>query len=140
MARHERSTSVIFDPAPGETGFSKSMDKDAMAAIAYRFWMDRGCPMGSDQEDWFRAEAMLKNAFVAAEFASEGWQGHWEVWEREWAGAQWVWDRRPRSGAVSADCSGPKAMQGQLPQALGIENVVGSGDAFSELVDRSISR
>lgn len=27
--------------------------------LAYRLWMERGCPIGSDQEDWFRAENML---------------------------------------------------------------------------------
>ena len=27
--------------------------------LAYRLWLERGCPMGSDQEDWFRAENML---------------------------------------------------------------------------------
>ena len=83
-----------------------------IATIAYQLWLDRGCPIGSDQEDWFRAEEMLKNALVAqcedpfrrpsipcldtrtesgmlAEFP---WEGHWEVWEREWVGARWVWD------------------------------------------------
>ena len=29
------------------------------AALAYQLWMERGCPIGSDQEDWFRAEAIL---------------------------------------------------------------------------------
>jgi hypothetical protein len=27
--------------------------------LAYRLWLDRGSPIGSDQEDWFRAEYML---------------------------------------------------------------------------------
>ncbi len=87
----------------------------AVATVAYHLWIERGCPIGSDQEDWFRAEAMLKNALLAecadlfmrppisscatriefgrlAEFPCEEWQGHWEVWEREWGGARWVWD------------------------------------------------
>jgi hypothetical protein len=83
-----------------------------IAKVAYRLWLDNGRPVGSDQEDWFRAEAILKDRTVAvcealsrrpsilrcdvgaesevlAEFTSEGWQGHWEVWEREWVGARW---------------------------------------------------
>jgi hypothetical protein len=36
-----------------------------IATLAYQLWQDKGCPVGSDQEDWFRAEAMLKNALVA---------------------------------------------------------------------------
>lgn len=83
-----------------------------IATIAYQLWLDNGCPVGSDQEDWFRAEAMLNNALVAkcegvsrspsisrcetrtksemlVEFRLEG---HWEVWESEWGGARWVWD------------------------------------------------
>jgi hypothetical protein len=86
-----------------------------IAAVAYRLWQDNGCPVGSDRENWFRAEATLKNALIAkcespsrcpsilrrdartefemfVEFASKGWQGHWEVWERECVGARWVWN------------------------------------------------
>ena len=93
---------------------SASPTESEIAAVAYRLWQDSGCPVGSDREDWFRAEAMLNKALVAkceyrlkhtsiprrdtltesetfAEFASRGWQGHWEVWEREWVGARWVW-------------------------------------------------
>lgn len=83
-----------------------------IAAVAYQLWLERGCPMGSDLEDWFRAEAMLENAGVVrreglsgrpstpccdicteSEMAAEFlWDGHWEVWEREWVSARWVWD------------------------------------------------
>ena len=68
-----------------------------IAAVAYQLWLDRGCPVGSDQEDWFRAEAALKrasrNTRTEAEMVVEirCW-GHWEVWEMEWGGARWVWD------------------------------------------------
>jgi hypothetical protein len=84
----------------------------AIAIVAYQFWLDSGCPIGSDQEHWFRAEAILRNALgamfeelsrrasipqcvtladsgIVAEFT---WDGHWEVWEREWGSARWVSD------------------------------------------------
>jgi Protein of unknown function (DUF2934) len=86
-----------------------------VARVAYQLWLDKGCPIGSDQEDWFQAEAMLRNEPVAkcedlsrrpsiplcdtraesemvAEFIWARWEGHWEVWEREWTCAHWVWD------------------------------------------------
>ena len=84
-----------------------------IATVAYQLWLDNGCPIGSDQEDWFRAEAMLlKNALVAkcedlsrlpsiprCDTRTESetlrefrWNGHWEVWEMEWGEAHWIWD------------------------------------------------
>lgn len=84
----------------------------AIAIVAYRLWLDSGCPIGSDQEYWFRAEAILRAALVAmaeelsrrssfsqcdtlagsGSMAEFTWDGHWEVWEREWGGARWVAD------------------------------------------------
>jgi hypothetical protein len=37
---------------------------DDVAALAYKFWQRRGCPTGSDQEDWFRAEKELRNCEI----------------------------------------------------------------------------
>lgn len=84
----------------------------AIAIVAYRLWLDSGCPLGSDQEHWFRAEAMLRAALVAMfeelsrrasvpecdTLGDSGtvtkftWEGHWEVWEREWVAPRWVWE------------------------------------------------
>ena len=83
-----------------EAAATVSPTESEIAIVAYLLWLDDGCPVGSDQEYWFRAEATLTNALVArchkppesvmlAEFR---WEGHWEVWESEWGGARWVWD------------------------------------------------
>ena len=32
-----------------------------IAALAYEFWQAKGCPDGTPDEDWFRAEETLKN-------------------------------------------------------------------------------
>lgn len=32
-----------------------------IAALAYHLWTERGCPIGSPDDDWFQAEAELKN-------------------------------------------------------------------------------
>jgi len=39
---------------------------DEIAALAYQLWNERGCPAGSPDEDWFRAEAELNNRSEAA--------------------------------------------------------------------------
>jgi Protein of unknown function (DUF2934) len=31
-----------------------------IAALAYQYWQARGCPDGSPEEDWFRAERELQ--------------------------------------------------------------------------------
>lgn len=97
--------------------------ENEIAAVAYQLWIDSSCPIGSDQQHWFQAEAMLRNAGVVkcedlsrrpsiprytraeservAGFTSELWEGHWEVWEREWACPRWVWDVRDLGLRVS---------------------------------------
>jgi hypothetical protein len=87
-----------------------------IAALAYRLWLDNGCPEGTDQENWTRAEAMLNAAFAVAYeslsrptavhsgdtganyeiLAEVRWEGHWETWESEYGGARWVCDSEPR--------------------------------------------
>ncbi len=34
-------------------------DNSTIATLAYRFWVERGCPEGCPEEDWFRAEQEL---------------------------------------------------------------------------------
>jgi hypothetical protein len=36
-----------------------SPDEDAIAKLAYDLWIERGCPEGSPEEDWFRASGLL---------------------------------------------------------------------------------
>ena len=31
-----------------------------IASLAYQYWLERGCPIGSPNEDWLRAEAELQ--------------------------------------------------------------------------------
>ena len=40
------------------------MTHDQISRIAYRLWQERGCPVGSPEVDWLRAES----EFEAAEF------------------------------------------------------------------------
>jgi|SwirhisoilCB2_FD_contig_31_32944706_length_791_multi_4_in_0_out_0_2 hypothetical protein len=43
---------------------TESVDEAAIAALAFGLWQARGCPIGSDQEDWFRAEEELNKTKV----------------------------------------------------------------------------
>jgi hypothetical protein len=36
-------------------------DYSEIARLAYLHWLDRGCPNGSPEEDWARAERDLRN-------------------------------------------------------------------------------
>lgn len=84
------SESVKAAATPGPT-------ESEIAAAAYQIWLDKGCPVGSDQEDWFRAEAALKRACRDTRTEAEMvvdfrcW-GHWEVWEIELCDPHWFWD------------------------------------------------
>jgi hypothetical protein len=60
MKTRERSTVGESLKAAATIGPTES----EIAPLAYQLWQDNGCPVGSDKEDWFRAEAMLKNALV----------------------------------------------------------------------------
>jgi hypothetical protein len=40
---------------------SANPDEASIAALAYQLWLARGCPIGSDQDDWFLAESILKS-------------------------------------------------------------------------------
>ena len=106
MMMRERST--VSEPVRTATTIGPT--ESEIATLAYQLWLDNGCPAGSDQEDWFLAKAMLKNALAAKgqdlpgrlsvprddnriEFeilAEFRWEGHWVVWESEWGGARWI--------------------------------------------------
>ncbi len=117
MMMPERSTVS----ASVKTTATLSPTKSEIATLAYQLWQDNGCPVGSDKEDWFRAEAMLKNALVPkchdlsgrpsvprgdtrtefetlAEFRCDG---YWVVWEREWGGARWFEPATGSTGQVT---------------------------------------
>ena len=50
-----RKLSMVNRPEP-------RVDHEMVEAMAYQLWLQRGCPIGSDQEDWYRAEAELTSA------------------------------------------------------------------------------
>ncbi len=43
----------------GDVAIQTGLQKLDIEEAAYYLWQQRGCPIGSDQEDWFRAESLL---------------------------------------------------------------------------------
>ncbi len=46
---------IIPDDTPAGTA-----SHEEIAALAYQLWNNRGCPLGSPEEDWCRAERWLR--------------------------------------------------------------------------------
>lgn len=67
---------------PDADSMADSLERESIAALAYRLWQQRGCPEGAGEQDWLQAEAMLRaeslrqveatlQARAAAPFAAE---------------------------------------------------------------------
>jgi hypothetical protein len=63
------SRALKIDPKKGgtsqptdstERSVLQAVSEDAIAAVAYQLWQERGYPIGSAQKDWFQAEQELK--------------------------------------------------------------------------------
>jgi len=50
----------------GESMEHQEVDQTRIGLVAYDFWLQRGCPIGSPEEDWFRAEEQLRREASAA--------------------------------------------------------------------------
>jgi Protein of unknown function (DUF2934) len=50
VARVREISSVRYDP----------MEEKAIAQLAFSYWEKRGRPLGSPEEDWFRAEREIR--------------------------------------------------------------------------------
>ena len=53
------ATAVAFDPVPEAGSNNGVIEHEDIARLAYSYWEARGCPLGSPEEDWFRAEMEL---------------------------------------------------------------------------------
>ena len=42
----------------------KPQHHDVVSALAYELWLQRGCPLGSPELDWFSAEEVVKQRNV----------------------------------------------------------------------------
>jgi hypothetical protein len=73
MPKHERArskpgaataggaaTGVAFESVIEATSSGAAIEHEKIARLAYSHWEARGCPHGSPDEDWFRAERELR--------------------------------------------------------------------------------
>ncbi len=44
-----------------------ALNHEEVARLAYQFWEERGCPVGSSEVDWWRAEQELRTRPETAE-------------------------------------------------------------------------
>lgn len=44
--------------------------REQIQALAYRLWLERGCPIGSPQVDWLRAEDEMRNGHSREELSA----------------------------------------------------------------------
>jgi hypothetical protein len=63
-AREGGITTAVVEELP-ETETRKEI-----AALAHQFWQARGCPNGTPEEDWFRAEQEISKSKGARQRAS----------------------------------------------------------------------
>jgi hypothetical protein len=47
-------------PMPPQSSSQTGPGHDKIAMRAYQKWVQRGCPQGSEQQDWLEAEAELR--------------------------------------------------------------------------------
>ncbi len=61
---HKRKHHVMPADAPASQATASSpanmLDEHEIAELAYRHWINRGCPMGTPEEDWYLAEQDLR--------------------------------------------------------------------------------
>ena len=50
------ATSILHNEPP-----DSPVNAVAVSELAYRRWLERGCPLGSPDEDWFAAEEELRS-------------------------------------------------------------------------------
>ena len=59
--KRKTSRSIQREDAEPEPIIEPAVDQEAIARLAYSFWEGRGGPEGTSEEDWFKAEAELRN-------------------------------------------------------------------------------
>jgi hypothetical protein len=58
----KRESKAISEAVPDTTALVRPgpVDELEVASLAYQYWLERNCPIGSPDEDWFRAQRELQ--------------------------------------------------------------------------------
>jgi hypothetical protein len=65
----KESVSETPSSNPGRGTASEAIDRQAIARLAYSYWVARGYNGGSAEEDWLRAEREIRTGRAAAALA-----------------------------------------------------------------------
>jgi hypothetical protein len=68
LAAAGAATALAPEPAPENPASAPAIVREQIARLAYQYWQERGCPDGSPEEDWLRAERELRT--LTAEVAA----------------------------------------------------------------------
>lgn len=62
LYEHEQAQAPVAEESSeaGTTENRRVPSHEEIAQLAYRYWTERGCTHGHDEEDWFRAERELR--------------------------------------------------------------------------------
>jgi DUF2934 family protein len=61
MPKHPTLNSTARGETAGSTAIATfDPDEEAISKLAYQLWKERGRPEGSPEEDWFRAQDLLR--------------------------------------------------------------------------------
>jgi Protein of unknown function (DUF2934) len=63
---NKRKSPSAQQPVALNTDFLGEDRHDAVAKLAYKFWEERGRPLGSPEVDWFAAERAVYSALVTS--------------------------------------------------------------------------
>ena len=62
-SEYEKTSPNGGQAAPSSSGDRVvAVDTEAVAKRAYELWQERGCPCGSPDDDWFRAEHEVRSS------------------------------------------------------------------------------
>jgi hypothetical protein len=62
----ESKTVTAIARVAANNGAATGCDYEEVCQLAYSYWQARGCPKGSPEDDWFRAEHELSSRAVSA--------------------------------------------------------------------------
>jgi hypothetical protein len=60
------SVRAVYSTTPEGEYLVSAVDHEEIAQLAYSHWEARGCPIGSPEEDWYRAEDELRQPITVA--------------------------------------------------------------------------
>ena len=65
-SKTNQSVRAVYNASPEADDPVAAVGHEEIARLAYSHWEARGCPIGSPEEDWYRAENELRQPITIA--------------------------------------------------------------------------